>query len=227
MNTGFATLVRASRGSLFIRRNLRFIHSRNQNGINNERSKSWHHIRYRWLTGMAATCVGFITWVGFNYSSKHHIAFNIPTIYAKSKEDDDDNKVPRSKQYNFIAQAVEMTAPSVVHVETAAKNRTVFGDVVMHGSGSGFIVSQDGLVLTNAHVVERAHAVKVKLFDGSELPGEVIDADIEADLALIKLRAKVAIKGLLILQHIGAMFLEYIASNDLLLPIMLCMFLLS
>lgn len=192
MNIGFTTLARASRGSILVRRGLRFIHNTNRNGIKNDPSTFWSVVRYRWLTAIVGTSVGFISWVGYNYAGQHHVAFNMPTIYAKSKDDDDDDgKMPRSKQYNFIAQAVEMTAPTVVHVETAATNRTFFGDVVTHGSGSGFIVSQDGLVLTNAHVIERAHAVKVKLFDGSELPGEVIDIDVEADLALIKLNTKV------------------------------------
>jgi serine protease Do len=58
-----------------------------------------------------------------------------------------------------------------------------------HGIGSGFIVSSDGYVLTNAHVVAEASEVTVKLTDRREFPAKVIGVDKRSDVALIKIAA--------------------------------------
>ncbi len=53
--------------------------------------------------------------------------------------------------------------------------------------GSGFIISADGYIFTNNHVVERAEKIKVKLSDGREFGGEVRGKDANTDIALIKI----------------------------------------
>src|SRR6185503_19725588 len=55
--------------------------------------------------------------------------------------------------------------------------------------GSGFIISQDGYVLTNAHVVEGADEITVRLTDKREFKAKAIGADKRSDLALLKLEA--------------------------------------
>ena len=55
------------------------------------------------------------------------------------------------------------------------------------GQGSGVIIDENGLVLTNAHVVERVDNVSVTLADGSICDGEVLGTDTVTDLALVKL----------------------------------------
>ena len=59
----------------------------------------------------------------------------------------------------------------------------------MHGQGSGFIVSPDGLVLTNAHVVKDADQVTVKLTDHREYKAKVLGVDEASDLAVLKIDA--------------------------------------
>jgi serine protease Do len=59
----------------------------------------------------------------------------------------------------------------------------------MHGIGSGFIVSPDGYVLTNAHVVNDASEVTVKLTDRREFTAKVVGVDKRSDVALIKIAA--------------------------------------
>jgi serine protease Do len=56
--------------------------------------------------------------------------------------------------------------------------------------GSGVIIDPDGLVVTNSHVVEDAKKVFVTLIDGREIEGEVVDADMALDVALIRVKAK-------------------------------------
>ncbi len=58
------------------------------------------------------------------------------------------------------------------------------------GLGSGFIISQDGYVVTNNHVIERAEDIKVILEDGTEFKAEVIGKDAKTDLAVLKIEAE-------------------------------------
>lgn len=56
--------------------------------------------------------------------------------------------------------------------------------------GSGFIINDDGYIVTNSHVISRADSIKVILADGEEYPAEVIGADTRMDVAVIKINAK-------------------------------------
>jgi len=57
------------------------------------------------------------------------------------------------------------------------------------GTGSGFIINQEGYVLTNEHVVRKADKIKVTLSDGREFTGEVIGSDVTSDMAIVKIKA--------------------------------------
>ena len=59
----------------------------------------------------------------------------------------------------------------------------------MHGEGSGFIIRQDGVILTNAHVVRGASEVTVRLTDRREYTAKVIGLDQKSDIAVIKIKA--------------------------------------
>lgn len=97
---------------------------------------------------------------------------------------------PHSKTFNFIADAVEAVAPAVVYIEVTSRQSGFFGPVGATSSGSGFIVTEEGVVLTNAHVVQNAVEVSVRLPDGREFSGVVVDIDPVKDLAAIKLKTK-------------------------------------
>ncbi|NER82994.1 MAG: trypsin-like serine protease, partial [Leptolyngbya sp. SIO1D8] len=112
---------------------------------------------------------------------------------------------------NFIAAAVERVGPSVVRIDaarTVAQRfpsvfddpffRQFFGDRgipdeprtrVEQGTGSGFIIDAEGLIVTNAHVIEGADRVIVTLKDGREFPGEVLGEDTLTDIAVIRVEA--------------------------------------
>ena len=55
--------------------------------------------------------------------------------------------------------------------------------------GSGFIISPDGVIVTNNHVIENATDIKVTLDDGTELPAKLLGADAKSDLAVLKIQA--------------------------------------
>ncbi|HXF18321.1 MAG TPA: Do family serine endopeptidase [Burkholderiales bacterium] len=61
---------------------------------------------------------------------------------------------------------------------------------IQRGLGSGFIISSDGLILTNAHVVADATEITVKLTDRREFEGKVLGVDKRTDIAVLKIQAK-------------------------------------
>ncbi len=63
-------------------------------------------------------------------------------------------------------------------------------EVPVRGQGSGFIVSADGIILTNAHVVKDASEVTVKLTDRREFRAKVLGSDPKTDIAVLKIDAR-------------------------------------
>ncbi|CAL8248355.1 unnamed protein product [Merluccius merluccius] len=98
---------------------------------------------------------------------------------------------PESMRYkfNFIADVVDKIAPAVVHLELF---RSVpFSDQeVPVSSGSGFIVSQDGWIVTNAHVLANKQRIRVELKSGARYDATVKDVDQKLDVALIKITSE-------------------------------------
>jgi len=85
-----------------------------------------------------------------------------------------------------IIRVVEAVRPSVVNINTVAQVQTVFGVFPQEGAGSGVIVSPDGYILTNNHVVEGAQQIKVTLLSGKTFPARIIGTDRFADLAVVR-----------------------------------------
>ncbi|XP_070698061.1 serine protease HTRA2, mitochondrial-like [Pempheris klunzingeri] len=95
---------------------------------------------------------------------------------------------PRYK-YNFIADVVEKSSPAVVYIEIVGRH-PFSGREVPVSNGSGFIISSDGLIVTNAHVVANKRGVRVKLTNGDTYNATVQDVDQVADIATIKITAR-------------------------------------
>ncbi|NCC63066.1 MAG: trypsin-like serine protease [Spirochaetia bacterium] len=78
---------------------------------------------------------------------------------------------------------------SVVHITTTVDMMTpTFSDVIpAGGTGSGIILSSDGYILTNAHVVDKTTSLKVGLYNNKTYPATLIGVDSEDDLAVIKI----------------------------------------
>ena len=112
-------------------------------------------------------------------------------------------------QHSFVADAVRRVAPAVVRIDTERTVerqpfdptlidpllRDLLGDPATgpereRGQGSGVVIDADGLVLTNAHVVDRVEAVSVTLADGDQLDGQVVGIDPVTDLALVQLEGR-------------------------------------
>ena len=89
------------------------------------------------------------------------------------------------------AEVVAKVVPSVVNVRVTSLIEDPFGDVQQgRGEGSGVIIDEDGVIVTNFHVVSGAVDVEVVLNDGRKLEGRVIGGDPEHDLAVVKVDAE-------------------------------------
>jgi S1-C subfamily serine protease len=84
-----------------------------------------------------------------------------------------------------VVTAVEQAGPSVVHVGVRFGGRRRRAE----GGGSGLVLTPDGFVLTNTHVVGGAAEVAVTLADGSRWPARVVGEDADADLAVLRVEA--------------------------------------
>jgi len=96
---------------------------------------------------------------------------------------------PLASEESTIISVVERVRPSVVNIDTVAQVQTAFGVFPQQGAGSGVIVSPDGYILTNNHVVEGAQQIKVTLLSGKTLAARLIGADRFSDLAVLKVDA--------------------------------------
>ena len=111
-----------------------------------------------------------------------------------------------SENPNFVSSAIKNVSPSVVKIDTERLVerqqfdptlldpllRELLGDPGItpdkeRGQGSGVIINGNGLILTNAHVVERVDDVSVTLADGTICDGQVLGTDSVTDLALVKI----------------------------------------
>ncbi|MEM1310106.1 MAG: HhoA/HhoB/HtrA family serine endopeptidase, partial [Cyanobacteria bacterium P01_H01_bin.153] len=116
---------------------------------------------------------------------------------------------PPPSNPNFIADAVNQVGAAVVRIDAENQEfetpeglenpffRRFFGDEMplppepfQQGTGSGFIISTDGRIITNAHVVEGASQVTVTLTDGRTFAGTVVGTDKVTDVAAVKIEAE-------------------------------------
>ena len=116
---------------------------------------------------------------------------------------------PRELRHNEIVDAVEKVAPAVVNISTETRVENPFADFVdpfewffgngqrraprqriENSLGSGVIVTADGYVLTNDHVISQASKITVTLRDGRQIEADLVGSDRDSDLAVLKLKDK-------------------------------------
>ena len=91
---------------------------------------------------------------------------------------------------NPIPDIVEQVSAGVLGVINYAYVREFGGTYVEQATGSAFMISTDGYIVTNAHVVEDADAVAVTFVDGTELDAEIIGMDKSMDVAVLKVEGE-------------------------------------
>lgn len=101
------------------------------------------------------------------------------------------NQVPSTLSLTAIEQVAATQMMSVVEVTTEYKETNAFfGSFILSGAGSGVILSEDGHIVTNNHVVEGASSITVRLHTGEEYVATLIGMDAQTDLAVIAIDAE-------------------------------------
>ena len=108
------------------------------------------------------------------------------------REDTAITPAPELTRFNqLLADLAEQLKPALVHIRTrraaAAKDKDKDEDEPRRSTGSGFLIDPNGLIVTNAHVVEDADYIQVRLADGRRFTGKVVGQDTRVDLALVRI----------------------------------------
>lgn len=88
-----------------------------------------------------------------------------------------------------ITGVVNTVAESVVHIEVTKRmvDRRTRQERDMPGSGSGFLISSDGFIVTNHHVIENANGIKVSFADGRKVKADLVGSDPSTDIAILQI----------------------------------------
>lgn len=151
-------------------------------------TRAWNTV-IAFVTGFAV-CALIVRWMGYQppADGKQALLANLEAPPAAT------DIVPGA---DAIAQASARIEPAVVNIDTFMRPRRpprledFFGQQeAMRGSGSGVIISADGYIITNHHVVRGADEIVVSLHDGRRFLGKTVGADEQSDIAVIKVDAQ-------------------------------------
>ncbi|TWH56044.1 serine protease Do [Desulfitobacterium sp. LBE] len=98
-----------------------------------------------------------------------------------------DSSVNAAMTVSEVAAAVKQTVVEIT-TETMTTNGRM-GQLITEGAGSGVIISSDGYIVTNNHVVAGARSIAVRLADGTECTASLVGTDAKSDLAVLKINA--------------------------------------
>ncbi len=108
------------------------------------------------------------------------------SIDNETNRNNDTSSISTSNVLPSIANMVEVARPGVVSIVISSTQNTFFGRQDSDGAGSGIIISEDGYILTNSHVVDLANTITVSFHDETQSEAELIGQDPLTDLAVIK-----------------------------------------
>ena len=125
------------------------------------------------------------------HSESEKIEQNEETSFALDKTEpieNSSNLTSAGQPYNSVSQVYYKVCDSVVEIITETVQTNIFfGQYVSEGAGSGVIIDESGLIVTNHHVIEGASHITVRLIDDVEFEASVVGTDAAADIAVIKI----------------------------------------
>ncbi len=115
------------------------------------------------------------------------ISFGLNGNSVRSDRDELREQEALDAYSTIVTGVVESVAAAMVGIQRKAKRGAPAGDPRMQGgAGSGFVITPDGYVLTNNHVIQGAGAIEVLFADGSTAPADVVGSDADTDIALVR-----------------------------------------
>ncbi|ACK65197.1 2-alkenal reductase [Rippkaea orientalis PCC 8801] len=164
------------------------------------------------ITYLSLMLLGMGVGIGgaYTFSQSHLLADTSEVLKPSETRQTPEQLVFAPTTGNFVTDVVTKVGPAVVRIDASRTVKTevppmfedpffrrFFGsqlpeipdEEIQRGTGSGFILSQDGKILTNAHVVDGASEVTVTLKDGRTFTGKVLGTDALTDVAVIKIEA--------------------------------------
>ena len=140
--------------------------------------------------GILGAIGGAVVAMNIKYAPAANPSGGSSTILEGQRENTkiDINKIDTSKQMT-PAEVYATNVNSTVGITTSVTTNFWGYQTTSAASGSGFIISDDGYILTNFHVIESSSAINVSFYDGSSLPAQLIGYDASNDIAVLKVEA--------------------------------------
>lgn len=150
------------------------------------RSKTYVPVRNKIITTVGIILLSGVVGFGTGYAGSH-LSNNANVTIQQQTNKSNSGTV----QVSDVSDIVENCKDSVVEIttESVSSGNSIFGQYVSQGAGSGVIISKDGYIVTNNHVVSGATSLKVTTTDGTEYDASVVGKDSQTDLAVIKVDA--------------------------------------
>lgn len=150
------------------------------------RSKTYVPVRNKIITTVGIILLSGFVGFGTGYAGSH-LSNNANVTIQQQTNKSNSGTV----QVSDVSDIVEKCKDSVVEIttESVSSGNSIFGQYVSQGAGSGVIISKDGYIVTNNHVVSGATSLKVTTTDGTEYDASVVGKDSQTDLAVIKVDA--------------------------------------
>ena len=153
-----------------------------------------------WIAGVLAACMvvsvagGALGAYGMNYLSRKEGTIFYQAVGSGNSETA--LPTPDATQAGYtggvlsVSEIAALASPSVVEIRTEKVSTSNFlGQYVQTGAGSGVILSADGTIVTNDHVVEGATRITVTTVDGTEYEATLLGTDSKTDVAVLKVEA--------------------------------------
>ena len=152
----------------------------NENTVPSPRKKSHKTFWTLLLAAVIALACGYLGSYLANSQAEEKVV-----IQKVATPDAEDSITPAVE----VAKAISPTVVSIT-TEKMTVNHFWFGPQISSGAGSGVIISEDGYILTCAHVVSGANSINVTTFDGAEFTASVVGSYDDGDIAVLKIGAE-------------------------------------
>ena len=155
--------------------------------------EKWGKLRRRTLIGCLS--LSLLSGLAGGYISTLLARPNNTVVYVEKEETENKiNDISKTGEQNInkltTTEIAKKASETVVEINVTSTEESFFGQYQVAGAGSGVVITNDGYILTNEHVVEGAEDIKVIMPDGNEYSANIAGADAKTDIAVIKVESE-------------------------------------